>query len=1765
MPDRKRNPVAQWLSDFQLGKEGGIDEVTRLWFETAARAANSRFATGFINQLPCVQEANGQLQRLLLENTLEPLPPTDPDSALENLLAMPGFDKCEKDLMRLKKSIGVWQKQGADLSDKRTALHVVIFSEDEQNATDFARHYQAFLAAIGVLSYGDSLMQVDGASQTSTLSAYAMESGMCLVANARELSDQSAANLSEIMNEQQVIIVASYAGKGAKLQDSLEHYEFFLRLQLSDEREDSRVIEVQDAVEAWMESKFAEMNVEEGFRGPWTKTFAERVVAQTEGQDQKKSLGVLEIELRNVLSRQHTRLVEGDMDLDPCWITREDLLGGEPTVDTFDSEAWTKLHKMVGLHAVKASLESFADGALLDYHRAMHGHPPARSGLSRLFIGPPGTGKTTVGKLYGQILCSLDILSSGDFIQKKGQDFIGRYIGESETKTRKILDSAKGKVLFIDEAYMLDPTRSAHSSGADPFRQGVIDTIVGEVQNSPGEDICVILAGYKDEMEHMLQHANPGLARRFPMEQAFVFEEFSTNELEQVLDMKVEESQFSITDEAKTVAMDLLQLAKQRKNFGNGGEVDIVLGRAKSNMKTRFSKMSSEERRHAGVFCFQPEDFDPDWQQVLHLEEHVPGLLMGMIGVDDVRDRLISLTGRATRLRKHGCDPAALMPFCFAFKGPRGTGKRTVARKVAWLFHSMRLISSKEVIQTSVRDLVQNRAGARSRGKPSSITDVMKEALGKTLVIDEAHRLLGEPNDQSDTLIRQVREELIEALNGPHYVRKEVIILTGSEKSLERMLDASPELGSKFSERLQFQGLTADACFQQLREQLQVFGISLESTTKEARQLDKAFEALCHSTEWAHNRDVQLLASELIGSVFDKESDVPVVSGSDILRCIRNKFPRQLSRLPASSKPDSVHPTKAVARSGINVANPAHDQPSGSSSVTDHDESRLGLGQAASGPSFPVSDERETFSTLSSDTAHPKLEHAVNGPITDLHQLAVSSSPRSRSVADTKESIPDPVTMRLPTQPKASAASEGSQPELRPANDVFGTYRYHKLPAGPNIRVLRIQPATGFHDPITCSLENVCLQQISGQRKHYNALSYVWGEKRERTQQICCDGQTMRIPPNCELAIRYMRSSRSPCVLWIDAICIDQESPEERNTQVALMGEIYKSAVHVYIWLGPGSQRHGPALAQLQKLCCLAGDWGEHSNIQSYLFRKYQSNFKKITASNALMKNRWWKRMWTFQEFILARRPIFVVGHMKLLWDDFQNVISDLIVTDRPGGTNKRQWLQAKKSTAIRQLVPDDCDAPAAEVEEAVHMLPMWLEVGDAMMCRKAYQERLKSHCRPTFMSFFLLKSRNRQATDPRDKIYGLYYLFQVSGFTLPQIDYRQSVEQVYGSVARALLQQSESWWLLSHLFNKRRDSSHQLPSWVPDFSQQAVWHQGADLRFQSLNGLELALEREQTMADQRTNKPFIFRDIQSGLVTDAVFVWKVTGATNELRSSPVLDYCFEEKFEQTDFVVIQDALEEFMFVLSDWVKAFEPTEDMPNARPDGYTPLADDDDTYLESQVVIKAIACAFYRGSSNLVRSWRQKMDRHLEESEDPIAVAARAEDHQSKVESILFLCRLFSNVRACASPDPMHPCRICGITEPHPGGEAAQHFTQWLFAQGMDKLSDVRYLLYARAIDHALFRTSATERCPGHFGFCRNSPRAGDEIVLLPGLSDPVIVQRRGPDCYKIVGVTNGMVGLSIVDDSGYEGDGSLCLGVCVEIEDWDNLATRSFQLV
>ena len=206
-------------------------------------------------------------------------------------------------------------------------------------------------------------------------------------------------------------------------------------------------------------------------------------------------------------------------------------------------------------------------------------------------------------------------------------------------------------------------------SQSDSYRSGVIDTIVAEVQGTLGEDRCIIFVGYEDRIKNMFHYANPGLSRRFPIENPFRFENFSIPQLEEILKLKMKEQDLHASEKALQVASESLGRALMRPNFSNAGEVESMLTKAKLNYESRYSSMPVSERDFHVIL--EPEDFDPDFNRGSSEGSNCRELLQGLVD-HSIIQKLESYQKLSLAAQRRKLNPRDLIPTNFIFKGPPG-------------------------------------------------------------------------------------------------------------------------------------------------------------------------------------------------------------------------------------------------------------------------------------------------------------------------------------------------------------------------------------------------------------------------------------------------------------------------------------------------------------------------------------------------------------------------------------------------------------------------------------------------------------------------------------------------------------------------------------------------------------------------------------------------------------------------------------------------------------------------------------------------------------------------------------------------------------------------------------------------------------------------------------------------------------------------------------------------------------------------------------
>ncbi|MFI1102780.1 right-handed parallel beta-helix repeat-containing protein [Streptomyces melanogenes] len=256
-----------------------------------------------------------------------------------------------------------------------------------------------------------------------------------------------------------------------------------------------------------------------------------------------------------------------------------------------------ELDALVGLESVKREVRALTDMIEVGRKRQRAGLKAASVRRHLVFTGSPGTGKTTVARLYGEILASLGVLERGHLVEVSRVDLVGEHIGSTAIRTQEAFDRARGGVLFIDEAYALSP----EDSGRD-FGREAIDTLV-KLMEDHREAVVVIVAGYTAEMERFLR-VNPGVASRFS--RTITFSDYDPDELLRIVEQQAEEHEYRLGSGTAEALLKYFTALPKGPAFGNG--------------RTARQTFESMVERHAGRVA-QFADASPDDLSLLYADD----------------------------------------------------------------------------------------------------------------------------------------------------------------------------------------------------------------------------------------------------------------------------------------------------------------------------------------------------------------------------------------------------------------------------------------------------------------------------------------------------------------------------------------------------------------------------------------------------------------------------------------------------------------------------------------------------------------------------------------------------------------------------------------------------------------------------------------------------------------------------------------------------------------------------------------------------------------------------------------------------------------------------------------------------------------------------------------------------------------------------------------------------------------------------------------
>ncbi|MEU1376208.1 right-handed parallel beta-helix repeat-containing protein [Streptomyces triculaminicus] len=234
---------------------------------------------------------------------------------------------------------------------------------------------------------------------------------------------------------------------------------------------------------------------------------------------------------------------------------------GRPAGERSPAAALGALDALVGLDSVKREVRALTDMIEVGRRRRQAGLKAASVRRHLVFTGSPGTGKTTVARLYGEILANLGVLERGHLVEVSRVDLVGEHIGSTAIRTQEAFDRARGGVLFIDEAYALAP----EDSGRD-FGREAIDTLV-KLMEDHRDEVVVIVAGYTAEMDRFLT-VNPGVASRFS--RTITFGDYAPQELLRIVRQQADEHEYRIGEGAAEALLRYFTALPKGPAFGNG-------------------------------------------------------------------------------------------------------------------------------------------------------------------------------------------------------------------------------------------------------------------------------------------------------------------------------------------------------------------------------------------------------------------------------------------------------------------------------------------------------------------------------------------------------------------------------------------------------------------------------------------------------------------------------------------------------------------------------------------------------------------------------------------------------------------------------------------------------------------------------------------------------------------------------------------------------------------------------------------------------------------------------------------------------------------------------------------------------------------------------------------------------------------------------------------------------------------------------------------
>ncbi len=533
-------------------------------------------------------------------------------------------------------------------------------------------------------------------------------------------------------------------------------------------------------------------------------------------------------------------------------LSRMDLPALIRGIDT--GAAKMKLLSMKGQEKAAESILKF-NRSRLRYRVAMaQGQKKARKRMHKIYMGPPGTGKTTIAFLDAQDMRDIGLLSKGHCIPATVGDLEGEFVGHTRVKTQALCDKASGGILLLDEAYGLFQDDMKGPNGSNIYGKEAIEVLIQNMENNP--DLAIVFLGYEDDMKDMMK-GNRGLPSRINTDGYIHFEPYSPETLFEITVAQLPPERTPQFDETLRTILKLEYVQRNEVTWGNAREAEQIAGE---------------------IWDVYEEDGEEGPLTVGHIpparlclvdaenrsEDEIFAPLDGIVGLssakNDIRKMSRRFNANLIRSRAKGESSIYLEPISLIFRGKPGTGKTTVAGKMGMVFSAMGILHPGELKVVASEQLVSEIHGRTGE----KIKKIIEDNIGNVIFIDEAYKLSRYP---------EAIDKLTELLTDKKYLGKYAIILAGYTDDMNRLLAMNQGLASRFKKgMIDFPDYTVDELWEIFLLKMAERHFSFSDPSAAQNRAKAWFASLPDTPDYANGRKCELLMTEMENNLLERLS-----------------------------------------------------------------------------------------------------------------------------------------------------------------------------------------------------------------------------------------------------------------------------------------------------------------------------------------------------------------------------------------------------------------------------------------------------------------------------------------------------------------------------------------------------------------------------------------------------------------------------------------------------------------------------------------------------------------------------------------------------------------------------------------------------------------------------------------------------------------------------------------------------------------------------